>query len=499
MSEPLFVVWLAAIGTLALFPLAGRISGFGFASLTLPIGAASYILSGLVLLVAGDSFSTYGAMLTATGAAIVVALLSARSSLSRIPAGSRWTGIGGALLSIAAYGLIAAAFNAVPLTQVTTDSFRYLISAETLERTGSIVALDTFDVRMRHLGTPLLHTVGAFSGRDYSAAITPTMAMSGLGVMIWLATSGFALLATPRRWRWALLGSAMLLLLTTNRTVFHAIYLNGHMFFAIFLLINVGVSWIGAVRRDPVLFVPAGLALGAMATMRPEAAITVAIFVLPFLVDRRIETPAIWYLIAPFSIAVLLWNGLVFPANAAPADLGVAGPVYGPLFIAAGVVILAAIRDRSWTTQILPHLPKALVAILALYILGSTISDPNDAWRTVYSTVHNIVLGSGRWGAFWWVVVPLLILAARNARFPFHKLWTTPIALFGLAYISFAFLRGSGYRVGSGDSGNRILMHIALVAITYLVVAGGAIVHSSPGTDDEPAASGAPDDVVNAT
>ncbi len=485
MNEPLFIAWLAAIGTLILLPTAGRVSRLGFASLTLPVGAAVYMLSGLALLAANDDFSTLTAMTIASGAGILIAGLSAGSMRSRIPPGSLTKWFGGALLSVITYGLIATIFNTISLTQVTTDSFRYFINAETLERTGSIVALDAFDVRMRHLGTPLLHTVGAFTGRDYSAAITPTMAIGGLGVISWLATSAFTLMATPRKWRWVLLGTAITLLLATNRPVFHALYLNGHMTFAIFLLIGVGAGWIGAVQRNPALFLPAGLALGATATMRPEAAITVALFVLPFLVDRRIEARAIWYLVGPFVVAVILWNGVVFPSNAVAADLGIAGPVRGPLYIAVGVVILAIVRSRPWATRILPVLPTALAAMFGVYLLASTISDPDEAWGTVYATFHNIILGSGRWGAFWWVVLPLVILAGRNVRFPFDKLWVTPIYLFGFAYVSFAFLRGAAYRVGSGDSGSRILMHIALVAVTYLVIAGAAIVHDGPGDGDE--------------
>jgi hypothetical protein len=238
-----------------------------------------------------------------------------------------------------------------------------------------------------------------------------------------------------------------------------------------------------------VYYLPAGLALAATVTMRPEAAITVLMFVLPFLVDRRIRERAIWLLIGPFAVAVLLWNGIVFPANAVAADLGVVGPVRGPLFIAAGVVILALVRDRAWMDRVLPVLPTALAALLAAYILASTIRDPDMAWRTVYATFHNVILGSGRWGAFWWVVLPLVILAGRHVRFRYQKLWVTPIALFGLAYVAFAFLRGSNYRVGSGDSGNRILMHIALVAVTYLVIAGAAIVRDSLDEGDERAAS----------
>jgi hypothetical protein len=50
-------------------------------------------------------------------------------------------------------------------------------------------------------------------------------------------------------------------------------------------------------------------------------------------------------------------------------------------------------------------------------------------------------------------------------------LWTVPILGFGLLYWLLPLLRDGAWRVGTGDSGNRILAHIIAVVVMFLVLA----------------------------
>lgn len=64
--------------------------------------------------------------------------------------------------------------------------------------------------------------------------------------------------------------------------------------------------------------------------------------------------------------------------------------------------------------------------------------------------------------------------AALAVFLPFQRVLLLPMISFVLAIPVFAYLRGDAYRVGFGDSGNRMLMHIVFVVVLYLMLAAGA-------------------------
>jgi hypothetical protein len=72
-------------------------------------------------------------------------------------------------------------------------------------------------------------------------------------------------------------------------------------------------------------------------------------------------------------------------------------------------------------------------------------------------------------------VTPILFaLAVVVVRIPLQRTFAYPLATWPLAILLFSYLREfDGYRLGAGDSGNRMMMHVALVLVLYLVIATG--------------------------
>jgi hypothetical protein len=71
----------------------------------------------------------------------------------------------------------------------------------------------------------------------------------------------------------------------------------------------------------------------------------------------------------------------------------------------------------------------------------------------------------------WVAALGLLAVALLVQRVPDSRLWTVPILGFGLLYWLLPLLRDGAWRVGTGDSGNRILAHIIAVVVMFLVLA----------------------------
>jgi hypothetical protein len=434
-----------------------------------------------MMLTAGITFrTTLGLGLTAaTG--LAVALAAARRHAGALRS---WPAA-----AIAVAGSVGAGWiiQQLHLTRLTVDSVRYLLTAEALAATGSLDAVGSWDLRMRHLITPLLHMPGVVDGPGYSAAITPLFAVSGLGATAWLSCRAFDRFAVPIRLRAMLLGSVGLLLVTTNRFTYHAFYINGHMFFAVFLLVGVGLGVLAIIEREPGWVFPASLALGAIVPMRPEAAIVAMIFVVPILVSDRIPYAARWRILIPSLAASTLWHGVLWPRHALAGDLGIAGPVYGMLFVtwgvAAGLGLLsvpAMRRHARWG-------PPAVLIAVAGYLAVNTVADPDLLRDNLTATAANLAV-EGLWGAWWWVT-PFLLVGAWlivSRRSPV-RLLLTPTATFALAVPAFSFLRGGAYRIGTGDSGNRMLVHVTMVIALTILLAAAEAAADAPGPASEEA------------
>jgi hypothetical protein len=468
MTELALVGWIALIGFAVLSPLWGRVSPFGIGAMAFPTGVAAYVLASLLLLTADAGFSTVAALGVASGAALVVVVVWGRNP--QIPATTILATIG---VVVGACAAVAIMLQNVHVTRLTADSVRYLVTADALETSGSLDGVNPWDLRMRHLGAPLLHTGGVVAGRGYLASIAALLAASGLATAAWVAWEGFLMWATPLRWRWLLLGATAALLISTNRWLYHAFYVNGHMAMATFLMIGVGATWVAARRGVWVLLIPAAVAFSALPPWRPEATVAGAVFLIPLLSVVAIPIGLRWGLAAPFLAATVLWHGIAYPSRALDGDLGVFGPVYGNLFVAGGIVVLLAVASVPPARRVAVYAPWVMLAGLAGYVGISAARSPRTLEASLAATGSNLAV-SGLWGVYWWVVPLFIVGALLVVRFRLQSMWIMSMFGYALALLAFVYLRGGEYRVGTGDSGSRMLVHVALVAIVYVVLAAAA-------------------------
>jgi hypothetical protein len=456
--------WLVAIGVITLAPQAGRLR-WGIAGLALPTGSGLYVLVALVMLATRLPFTVVGALTASTAVALIVAtvsggLRSAAAGLRSLPP----------LITLITAVAAGSAFHLVHLTRLTVDSAKYLLTANALQTTGSLAAASPWDLRMRQLVTPLLHTGGVADGAGFSATVTPLFALSGLAVTGWLAWRTFERRGTPTSVRWLLLGSIGLLIVSTNRFVFHAFYLNGHMFFAVFALVALGLSVLAIAEDEWTLLLPASLALAAVVPLRPEGLVTAAVLIVPALGCRSIPYAHRWRLLGPTLATAVLWNGVVWPQYAFDTDLGVFGPVYGNLVVAIGLAAGLGVLGATKLTGLGRWGPVGLSAVLALYVASSAITEP-DILRESLAAIGGNIAVEGLWGITWWIL-PLLIAGAWvTAHSEQTRLLLAPLPVFALAIVAFAYLRGGAYRLGTGDSANRMLLHISLIAVLAVLSA----------------------------
>jgi hypothetical protein len=97
-------------------------------------------------------------------------------------------------------------------------------------------------------------------------------------------------------------------------------------------------------------------------------------------------------------------------------------------------------------------------------------TDPAVFGTSIESTVRNLAR-DGFWLLTWVAAIALLLVALVVESIPDGRLWTIPVIGFALLYWALPYIREGAWRVGAGDSGNRILAHYLAVTVVFLVLA----------------------------
>jgi len=468
MPDILVAIWIVLLGIGTVAAVSRPLGAWGVASLAPIAGTVAYVVSGLVLVALG-SFSASRSLLFASVIVVggnAVWSVSTRSSI-------RWRTL--ALGGAGSVG-IAAAVASIPmvrdLARFTTDSFQYLVSAGFLERTGGIGGIEPIFVMKRLFATPSIHAAAVSSGEGFSAFWGPLIAVATISTTVWLVWGLFEEIGLVRRWRLLIIGVTGVFALSTNQIVFHAFYVNGHMLFAAFALMGVGVGWVAARTGRWEMAYLSAMGFVALIPLRAEGVIVGAILLIPILSVHSVPQAVRWLYVSTFAVVGVLWYGTVLSADLGLAESDLITPVYLNLALVAALVVLVVVLQYKPLRRYLDVLPWLMIAALSVFIGVAVVVVPDLVSSTLQVMLSNILV-NGRWGAFWIVTVLLMYVSLVAVFVPEQKVIIFGLVGFSLGLVIFSILRGSPYRVGFGDSGNRMLMHIVPLVLLYVMSATG--------------------------
>lgn len=471
----LLVVEVAALLGLAVvgWVIAGPARGGAWRALvSLPLGIAAVAVVELLLLVTRSSLAhpwvALGLTLVAAAGLAVRRRRAAGDQLDAdvsppwpLPMG-RAAGIGAVVL------LAVAAVTAVlPLVNLTADSFRFIPSAHALATEGDLADVSLHLLATRNLVVPLIHGL-AVPEFGYLRAIGPLLGLVTLGLLWWLVQDGTRRLGGGLPW---MLGAgAAALLATSSRFVFSTFYLNSHVLFACWLLLLVALvrsmllhpgAPTGA--RDAWLI---GLLGAGLALLRAEGALLATIAIAPLVLDaavprrrRQVVLVVLGVVVAAWQFGILLPRVLVDPGQTGNSVVGL------------GLFGLALIGVAPLLGLLLPRIPRPLVLVHVTVWLGTIglgLRELELVKDSVRATWTNVT-GEGLWGGSLLVLAALLVLALALRRVPAEPALVFPLVTFVPLALLLAILRGHAYRIGPGDSLNRMLVH--LVPVVILVIA----------------------------
>lgn len=463
MVELLVGLAVALLGTAIVATSSRRMPVLAAACLAVLAGTAGYVLSSLVLVLFG-AFSTVAALSLALVSAIIAMLLTAKAvAIPRL-----------GLVAATTAGmttLVVVVTNLVTLPQASNDTVDYLTTAAVLERLGDLSTITSIQLLKRQLGAPLLQTVGSLTGNGYGNFLVPLIGLATLGLTAWFLHGVLVRVGLNPKHRRRVVVSSVVFLLVSNRFLHGLFYINGHMLFAGLLLGAVSLCWFALEDRSPSNIAVAGLFLAALVPLRAEAVMVAIVFLIPILVSG-IDQRARWVLIGPFVAASIVWYGLVLPSYVDSSDLTLTGPVFANLIGAAMLTALVAALGVPTWHKYHRWLPWMVGGGVIGFVALAAVSDSYLVTRTLSMTARNIV-HFGLWGSLVLVLAILVGLSMWAVRLPNQGVWVYALPTYAALVIALAYIRDAPYRLGWGDSGNRMWLHVIPIAVVAVFAAFG--------------------------
>jgi hypothetical protein len=337
----------------------------------------------------------------------------------------------------------------------------------------------------------LAHTPAAtLTGDLHIEALTTALGVSSIAAFAMLLREILRERRAKPPWSAIVLWVSTLAAASGYLMIYQIFYVNSHLLFGLFMAVFVGSAWLTAMRGDAqwsVLMIPA---LVSLALLRLEGPVVAAIAVVPFVALETIPFRVRFRVTAIFGVAVLVLFGRLFSLGRAGKILD-DGIIAVTLVVAVGLLALLGLSAWRPVRGLVRLSPWILLVALALAAVAATFLRPEHMLEAASAMFDNVVW-SGQWGATLIGFAVLVVIAAFVLRVRYPALWYVPV----LGYVPLVYVMAyfrKPYRIGWGDSANRMMTHILLLAVMFVAMAAAqrARAYSTGASEPRPIGSDA--------
>lgn len=450
---PLFLV-IHLVGLAVILAVGPRQRIALAAALAFPLGLVVVVVLALLALLAGLPYR--GGVLIATAAtAVAAAVVAGRRGVGRreLAIAGAWT------VGFTAVTALLCVRNVVLMTN---DSYSLVMLAVGVANDGALPPETIAMTNAYGVFQIVAQSLLVFTRQDFLYSLPIILGLSFVPVFV------LTLAAAPPRRGVVVVALVTAALFTINMVDYHIVYLHTNWGSAIYLFGFVVLYWFAEVEREPAYVAPAFLSLIGFALHRTEnplvALVFVALTVGPSVLPRRATAP--WF--GLFVGTIVLWYE-VLARHVSPE-----GTFLTPMrchLVAASVVVayggwLASSSDRMRGMN--RRLPLAVAAVTALAVAVAFALRPDHMAANAESWIENLRTGR-HWGYSWYVIALLIAITLWFEPPPFRYAFVIGIPVFfGIGLVLGSL--GTGYRVGTGDSANRMTIHIVPLLFWYLAL-----------------------------
>ena len=202
--------------------------------------------------------------------------------------------------------------------------------------------------------------------------------------------------------------------------------------------------------------------------MRTETVVPALLFLAIAHTQTSLSGGAISPWLIGYVLALEIWFALLSPHLHGAAGVLTPARRIGLMSAVALAWPALTLLRRAPFAWLRAHLPALLLGAAILAVLAALRLDPEKMSRSGAALLAHMREPS--WGGIWYALVLLWLLALRLPRLPLHQLFRTGPATYLLLIYLLAFVRVNPYRLGWGDSGNRMLTHVVAIGFFGLLL-----------------------------
>jgi len=355
----------------------------------------------------------------------------------------------------------------------TFDSYRYLLASR-LMYSGRFDILSEDLLTKRMFGVPIIHMPAQMSGEFYLRSVFPLLGISTVAAVLWFIKKSLEDVLS-KRVVWLMIAVAALLIISNNRFVWNMFYINGHMLCAALALIISALGWLIAQNKvnNPIRLFPLIIvSIPALIFTRPESVIIAALAIVPMVASDRFSLRQKQILLLTHGIATTIFYGYV------TWFLGVGIGRFHVLYLVFGIAVicLSGLFKYLLNLKIFVFVVKhaSIIAEITLWVALALLYLYNPAVLTISirAAYENLLLGEGAWGLSFVILIAITFAILFIIDLPKNMaILRFPVTTFLPTMFLLAYLRGGAYRVGPGDSMNRMLVQIVPLVVLFIVMA----------------------------
>lgn len=459
-----FYLGLFALGACFNLAVGPRRDGALVAVLAFPCGLAVWVLAGVIALAIGVPLGPLigiSSLLAGTAAFGWAALRRGR------PTPEVWRPLA---MWAALFAVSTAVLCSFSAAKFSGDSHQILRLAHLLGRGAPLEPTVAGYLSDRGIFTIISYSAADVIGASLLYSLAPVLGLS-LAALFAVCADRMAqrVGADPRPTR-ILIALAVVALITTFNPSYHLFYIHMNQGSAIYLLGFAALAWLADSSDDPAFLPPAFLCLAAFSLHRVEAPVFAGLFAVfafyPGGPSRRALAP--WF--AGYTIFVAAWMirfGSVAPADSEFLSAGRAAMLAGAIAACfAGWFLLTTAPFRRLRRLV----PVVVAALMAVALVAAFELKPEHMTRSYDALAENVGgLRSGAWGITWWVVALVSALALLAPPLPAGRALFLAVPVAAALTMLLAYGR-IPYRIGLGDSANRMFLHYLPIAMLYPLV-----------------------------
>jgi len=361
--------------------------------------------------------------------------------------------------------VIASIFN---LSIGSTDSITNIFLGRRIAYEGLSEAFDYF-LSTTGVYLPQLQSASIFLGDDYLYAAQPAFAYTFFLIYLYLSHQVIGNLFSDKRVALALTFLTGLVLFSTYYMVWQVFYIHNNMISAVYLFVAVSTFWLASIEDKYSWMIFALLGLMGFSLARTEAPIFALIFLVIVISFDQFSYRIRLISILPYLFILILWYLYLF------RGMGEGTLILNPertLVIISSLVsfgILVVLSELRWIKRfLLPILPKIMLGLLLLILVFMVFQKPEHMMDSLTAIIKNMI-ESGRWGITWIIISLLLVFSLAQPRVPKEELFFYGISSFFSLLLVISYFHGP-FRLGWGDSANRMLTHILPIIILYVLM-----------------------------